>query len=246
MDDKRKRKVLKIFLIIVGITVGIIILDTVQALAFNNNPILGTQTKCRSKNGLFVTTYHCNNGRNITKLKDSTCSFEEMCKETKNIDYVMQIKDIDDLIIKYFSQGNVDISNYAYSYVDEKNNKIVVGLIDVSEEKQNEFIDNVFTDCCGEDYIRFIKEHKLIMFKESKEVFEAKIIEVNAETIMVKISKSSGSFKTNDRVIVKIPTSINETNVTYAVGNKVRITFNGIVLTSNPAQIGAYTIEQIK
>ena len=60
---------------------------------------------------------------------------------------------------------------------------------------------------------------------------------------MVKVLSSKGSFKANDKVIVKTTTSINKNDVTYNVDNKVRITFNGNVLTSNPAQIGAYIIE---
>ena len=239
------KKCVKITLIIMGIVAGIIALDTIQALAFNNNPIIGTQTKCRSKEGLFVTTYHCDDGRNITKLKDSTCSTEEMCKEAKNIDYVMSPKDIYNLINDYFTKPEADLSNYAYGYVDEESNKVVVGLIDVSEEKKNEFIDDVFTDCCGADYIRFIKEHKLITFNESKEVFNAKVIEVKEETIMVKVLNSNNSFSTNDKVIVRTTTAINQTDVTYNMDDKVRITFNGNVLESNPAQIGAYTIEII-
>ena len=140
------KKWLKITLIIIGIIVGIILLDTCQALIFNNNPVIGMQTWCKSKKGLFVTTYHCDGGRNITKLNNSTCNTEEMCKENKNIDYVMRPKDIYDLINDYFTKPGVDLSNYAHSYVDEENNKVVVGLIDASEEKKNEFIDNVFTD----------------------------------------------------------------------------------------------------
>ena len=239
------KKWVKITLIIMGIMAGIIALDTIQALAFNNNPIIGTQTKCRCKEGLFVTTYHCDDGRNITKLKDSTCSTEEMCKEAKNIDYVMSPKDIYNLINDYFTKPEADLSNYAYGYVDEESNKVVVGLIDTSEEKKNEFIDDVFTDCCEADYIRFIKEHKLITFNESKEVFNAKVIEVKEETIMVKVLNSNNSFSTNDKVIVRTTTAINQTDVTYNMDDKVRITFNGNVLESNPAQIGAYTIEII-
>ena len=239
------KKWVKISLIIMGIVAVIIVLDTIQALAFNNDPIIGMEMWCKKKSGILVDTYHCDGGKNITKLKDSTCSNEEMCKETKNIDYIMSPKDIHDLINDYFTKPEVDLSNYAYSYVAEENNKVVVGLIDNSEEKQNKFIDNVFTVCCGEDYIRFIKEHKLIMFNESKEVFDAKIIEVNEETIMVKVLNSEGSFKVNEKVIVKTPISINENNITYNVGDKVKITFNGIVLTSNPAQISAYSVEVI-
>lgn len=78
------KKGLKIFLIVIGVVVGIILLDTMQALLFNNNPVIGIQTKCRSKQGIFVTTYHCENGKNITKLKDSNCSAIEVCKETAN------------------------------------------------------------------------------------------------------------------------------------------------------------------
>ena len=88
-------------------------------------------------------------------------------------------------------------------------------------------------------------EHKLIVFNEAKEIFEAKILEVKEEMIIVKVLKGNKSFKINDKVIVKTTTSINENNITYNVGNKVRITFNGSVLTSNPAQIGAYSIELI-
>ena len=78
------KKGLKITLIIFGIAIGIIFLDTIQALLFNNNPVIGNQTKCRSKQGIFVITYHCENGKNITKLKDSICSTEEVCNETIN------------------------------------------------------------------------------------------------------------------------------------------------------------------
>lgn len=239
------KRSIKIALIVIGIIIGIIALDTIQALALNNDPIIGTKMWCKKKNGILVETYHCDDGRNITKLKDSTCNSEEICKETKNIDYVMSPNDIYNLINDYFTKPEADLSNYAYGYVDEESNKVVVGLIDASEEKQNEFIYNVFTNCCGSNYISFIKEHKLIEFKKSKEIFDAKIIEVSEEAIIVKVLNSNNSFKANDKVIVKTTTSINKNDVTYSVGNKVRITFNGNVLESNPAQIGAYSIELI-
>ena len=237
------KKSIKIALIVIGIIIGIIALDTIQALAFNNNPIIGTRTKCRSKQGLFVTTYHCDDGRNITKLKDSTCSTEEMCKEIIIKDYYAEPKYVHEQINDYFTKSEDNMPNYAYSYVDEENKIVIVGLVDNSEEKQNEFFDTVFTYCCDSGYINFIKKYHYIEFKESKEVFDAKIIEVNEETIMVKVLSSKGSFKANDKVIVKTTTSINKNDVTYSVDKKVRITFNGNVLTSNPAQIGAYIIE---
>lgn len=44
---------------------------------------------------------------------------------------------------------------------------------------------------------------------------------------------------------MKITRPTSGINDFYVVGNKVRITFNGMVETSNPAQIGANKIELI-
>ena len=237
-------KGIKIALIVIGAVVGIIVLDTIQALVFNNNPIIGSQTKCRSKEGIFVTTYHCENGRNITKLKDSTCSTETVCKEMIIKDYYIEAKDLQERINEYFTSEGADLSNYAHSYIDG-NNKVIVGLIDNTEDKQNDFLDKVFTKCCGSDYISFIKEHNLIEFKESKEIFEAKIIEAKENSITVEVIKECKSFKVKDRVVVKITRPTNGINDFYVKGNNVKITFNGMVETSNPPQIGAVKVELI-
>lgn len=237
-------KGIRIALIVIGAVVGIIVLDTIQALVFNNNPIIGSQTKCRSKEGIFVTTYHCENGRNITKLKDSTCSTETVCKETIIKDYYIEAKDLQERINEYFTSEGADLSNYAHSYIDG-NNKVIVGLIDNTEDKQNEFLDRVFTKCCGADYIRFIKDNNLIEFKESKEIFEAKIIEAKENSITVEVLKDCQSFKVKDKVVVKITRPTNGTNDFYVKGNNIRITFNGMVETSNPPQIGAVKVELI-
>lgn len=237
-------KGIKIALIVIGAVVGIIVLDTIQALVFNNNPIIGSQTKCRSKEGIFVTTYHCENGRNITKLKDSTCSTETVCKETIIKDYYIETKELQERINEYFTSEGADLSNYAHSYIDG-NNKVIVGLIDNTEDKQNEFLDRVFTKCCGADYIRFIKDNNLIEFKESKEIFEAKIIEAKENSITVEVLKDCQSFKVKDKVVVKITRPTNGTYDFYVKGNNIRITFNGMVETSNPPQIGAVKVELI-
>lgn len=238
------KKGIKITLIVVGVVIGIILLDTIQALVFNNNPIIGTLTKCRSKEGIFVTTYHCENGKNITKWKDSTCSTETVCKETVIKDYYIEAKELQDKINEYFMSEGVDLSNYAYSSIDS-NNKVIVGLIDNTEDNQNDFLDKVFIKCCGADYISFIKEHKLIEFKESKEIFEAKIIEAKENSITVEVLKDCQSFKVKDKVVVKITRPTNGTNDFYVKGNNVRITFSGMVETSNPPQIGAVKVELI-
>ena len=43
------RKFIKRFLIVIGAIVGIILLDSIQALVFDNNPIIGIQTRNMKK-----------------------------------------------------------------------------------------------------------------------------------------------------------------------------------------------------
>ena len=149
-----------------------------------------------------------------------------------------------DKINEYFSSEGADLSNYVYSAIDG-NNKVIVGLIDNTEDNQNDFLDKVFTKCCGVDYISFIKEHNLIEFKESKEIFEAKIIEAKENSITVEVLKDCQSFKEKEKVVVKITRPTNGTNDFYVKGNNVRITFSGMVETSKPPQIGAVKVELI-
>ena len=47
-------------------------------------------------------------------------------------------------ISEYFGNENVDRSNLGYTYLDNENNIVIVGLIDNSIEKQDEFINHVF------------------------------------------------------------------------------------------------------
>ncbi len=75
------KKSLKITLIIIGTLIGFILLDTIQALMLNRNTIIGTETNCMRREGFFVTTYHCGNGKHISKLKfgNSSCNSESVC-----------------------------------------------------------------------------------------------------------------------------------------------------------------------
>ena len=74
------KSIFKKLMIIIGVLIGLIILDTIQALVFNNNPLIGTETKCRMKQGIFVNTYHCGEGKNITRLKkNNVCYYDSVC-----------------------------------------------------------------------------------------------------------------------------------------------------------------------
>ena len=74
------KKSIMIIPILLGLLLTIIIIDSIQALVLNNNPIIGTETKCQKKVGFFVETYHCSD-KSVTKIKsfDNTCNNESIC-----------------------------------------------------------------------------------------------------------------------------------------------------------------------
>ena len=57
--------------------------------------------------------------------------------------------------------------------------------------------------------------------------------------ITVEVLRDSKSFKVEDKVTMKISRTTNGTNDYYAVNNKVRVTFSGLIEDSNPPQINA-------
>ena len=79
----------------------------------------------------------------------------------------ISLEDVNTKIIEYFSKDNVDNSNFVDNYVDYENNVVVVSLINDSKEKQDEFIYNVFSSCCGSKYIKYIKDNGILEFRES-------------------------------------------------------------------------------
>ena len=74
------------------------------------------------------------------------------------------LEDVNTKIQEYFGKENVDRSNLGYNYIDEKNEVIVVGLINNSIEKQDEFMHNVFSSCCGSTYIKYVQSKSMIKF----------------------------------------------------------------------------------
>ncbi len=117
------KKVIKIFLIVISTIVTIIILDTLQALLFNNDPIIGNETNCRTKEGILVETYHCGNNTKITKFKkNNSCDLDIVC--VNNLEE--EIKDNFEKML----QVNSGISSNTYDYIQNEyyNNIINMGI----------------------------------------------------------------------------------------------------------------------
>lgn len=93
---KKNKKKIKIILIIIGIIVGIILLDSLQAFVFDNNPIIKIKEYYNGGNlyykgkGILVDTYNCSNGEKDTVIKGFSYSCTsidtfEIVDTTKNI-----------------------------------------------------------------------------------------------------------------------------------------------------------------
>ena len=89
------KKGLKITLIVLGILIGIVVLDTLQAKVFGNSPLLKIRdnfdggTLDYIDKGIFVNHYHCNNNERVTTWKGTkfACSVKE--SNTEKFDFYL-------------------------------------------------------------------------------------------------------------------------------------------------------------
>lgn len=80
------------------------------------------------------------------------------CNSEKKVEVVTlnELNDINDKITIYFSSVESQYDNLCFNYVDEVNMVVVVGLLDNSENKQEEFKDIVVNS----EFIKFIQGSK--------------------------------------------------------------------------------------
>lgn len=87
------KKGLKVILIVLGVLVGIVLLDTLQAKAFDHTPILKIRENLDDESlayidkGLFVNYYHCSNYEKVTTWKSVkyTCAVFEQNKKFSDV-----------------------------------------------------------------------------------------------------------------------------------------------------------------
>ena len=155
------KKNLKITLIVLGVLIGVILLDTLQAKIFDNSPILKIRDNLDGGNidyidkGLFVNHYHCNNNEKATIWKGTkfTCSLKENIKQNVDLNclesqlggYIISEK-IEAKDEKLSNLIEYDINNVEYSKIMKSDlgiyvilktddNKVIKELDDYFEEK---------------------------------------------------------------------------------------------------------------
>ena len=129
------KKGLKIILIVLGVLVGIIVLDTLQALAFNNSPILHIRdyiNRCDENDyidkGILINHYNCNN--EIKTLFKSTKYDCMVCytnnNQDKEFDYKVvteETKNCNNIPVLYYDTSEQNIYTYCLDKISFKNNE---------------------------------------------------------------------------------------------------------------------------
>ena len=84
------------------------------------------------------------------------------------------------------------------------------------------------------------------IMREEQYQFIGTIVEAHDNFIVVEPEEGSNERKSSDKISMEINRPTSGINDFYVVGNKVKITYNGNIAESYPAQIGAIKIELAK
>lgn len=152
------KKSIKIILIIVGVLISVILLDTLQARVFKNSPFISWKEELADEDsyvdkGIIIDTFYCTKEKDIQtiswKFKGSkfTCPIDNV-----SISYLRELQnDIDDILIQ-----KKDYDNFSASYVDEENKVLIIELVDNNKEEQKWFRQNIKDS----EYIQFKQGEK--------------------------------------------------------------------------------------
>ena len=88
-----------------------------------------------------------------------------------------------------------------------------------------------------------IKNKDIIEFREAKNTIDGIVIELRDNSLVLEVLGDTKSLKKGDIVITRITNHTSGRKNKYNLNDKVRITYSGIIETSNPPQIGAIKIE---
>ena len=150
---------IKKILIIISIIICIVLLDSMQALVFDNNPIIGIETRNMKKAGILVDTHHCGNGKHDTVIKgfSYSCSYNG-----GNYKLVDETKDNKNFACASSLEKFYEDNHYNYYWSCIKNKYMIVLYSDGSKELISEALKQKHIDIQILDKfnINYIKEAK--------------------------------------------------------------------------------------
>jgi len=237
------KKYIKVFLIVIGIIVGIILLDSLQALVFDNNPIIGIQTRNMKKVGILVDTYHFGNGKHDTVIKGFSPSSSYKGGEYILVDETKDKEDLacDDMLEKFYED-----ERYSYFWSCAKNKYMVVKYKDGSKELISEALKNKHIEIGMLDKfnINYHKEEKFQMYQETPpDLF----VYLEGSTTKAKALLGTHSWKIVKEGIEEVicADSLHPSQMKYSDTNTMKYTNSIINIESNNASISSANIYNI-
>ena len=92
--------------------------------------------------------------------------------------------------------------------------------------------------------------YRLITKQEDieKVTFNAVVIENNGTSLLVNPAEGSSELNSSDKIVVRVQVenAVLKDLSEFTVGSKVKITYDGMIMESYPAQINAYSVEFIR
>ena len=153
--------------------------------------------------------------------------------KTRGIDDTSKIKFEDDKVVTIENpkDGGYYASSVKDMFPDSIENKIL-----------NFNLDNVNIKSKVDEHYSYLNSSDYVPTEATYE-FVAEIIETHENFIIVKPDANSREIKSSDKISVNITRPTNGTNDFYVIGNKVKITYNGEIMETYPAQIIASKVE---
>lgn len=148
-----KEHYLKIILIIIGVIVSMILLDTLQAIIFKNSPIISWKEELEDDDswvdkGILMDTYYCTKEKDMVTVNHHFKTSKFTCPvDNTSISYLRNLQeDVVDILIQ-----KEDYHNFSACYVDEEKKVLIVELENNSKKEQEWFRKNVMNS----EYIKF-------------------------------------------------------------------------------------------
>lgn len=179
------------------------------------------------------------------KLSNHESIKVELLMEGKTIE-ITKTRDIENITrllkdSKYINELCEGMYTHKIEY-DNETYYILEGCKEIKKDgKQAKISDEDFADFKKiiEDY----QSENEFIYKEEQHEFIATIIEAHENSIIVGPEEGTKERQSSDKISIKIERPTSGINDFYVVGNKVKITYNGIIMESYPAQIVANKIK---
>ena len=147
-------------------------------------------------------------------------------KETVNSDCPKNALEIEANMIKYLNDDKELLEDYyEYSYINKLNNKVVIGLNDISGDKTITFIHTALADFYNLACVRQI-ESTLVEFKKINDTIDGRIVFSNSNFIFIISKSDSVEIKKGEIITINKSKCENILNEFYSIGTNVKIKFN--------------------